>query len=71
MKTIRMNGALLHVPESKAVCPHCKQHIPFDVLERKWAKQDNPFMKFTCKCRETIGIAMDMRGDFVAFELII
>jgi hypothetical protein len=61
----------LHIAESKAFCPHCEQHIPFNVLEKRWMKQDNHFMKFKCKCGKNIGIAMDMRGDYVAFDLII
>ena len=57
--------------KSKAICPHCKKHIPFNVIEKKWMAQDNHFMKFQCKCRKTIGIAMNMKGDYVAFDLII
>jgi len=68
-KTIIMAGAIVTLAESKAKCPHCERHIPFDEIETKYSKQDNPIMRMKCKCKRFIGVTMDMRGDFVAFRL--
>lgn len=69
MKTIIIPDGILHLPESKAVCPHCEMKIPFDEIDDKWIKQDNHFMRMKCKCKKFIGVTMDMRGDFIAFDL--
>ena len=69
MKTIVIPNGILHLAESKAVCPHCEREIPFDEIEEKWMQQNNHFMRMKCKCKKFIGIAMEMTGDFIAFDL--
>ena len=69
MKTVIIPDGILHIAESKAICPHCDMKIPFEEIEEKWIKQDNHFMRMKCKCKKFIGIAMEMNGDFIAFNL--
>ena len=68
MKTLFIPNGIIHISESKAECPHCERKIPFEEIEDKWMKQDNHFMRMKCKCKKFIGIAMEMNGDFIAFE---
>jgi hypothetical protein len=68
-KTIIMGGAFVTIAESKAECPHCERHIPFEEMEAKYWKQKNHTIRMKCKCKRFIGITMDMRGDFIAFSL--
>lgn len=68
-KSIFIPGGIMTLSESKAICPHCERHIPFDELENKWHKQNNHTMRVKCKCKRFIGITMDMKGDFLAFSL--
>jgi hypothetical protein len=68
-KSITMAGAIVTLAESKAVCPHCERHIPFEEMEEKYSKQENPLIRMKCKCNRFIGVTTDMRGDFVAFAL--
>ena len=68
-KTILMNGAIVTLAESKAECPHCDRHIPFEEVEEKYSKQDKHIIRMKCKCKRYIGVTTDMRGDFVAFSL--
>ena len=55
--------------KSKAICPHCELQIHFDEIEEKFMKQEKHHIIMKCKCKKLIGIAQDMRGDFVAYEL--
>ena len=64
-----MAGAIVTLAESKADCPHCERHIPFEEMEKKYFKQDNHTIRMKCKCKRFIGVTTDMRGDFVAFSL--
>ena len=68
-KTILMNGAIVTLAESKAECPHCDSHIPFEEMEEKYSKQDKHTIIMKCKCKMYIGVTTDIRGDFVAFRL--
>lgn len=68
IKTKRVK-AIIHVCESKAICPYCERPIPFDEIEKKYMKQDKPYIRIKCKCKRFIGVTADMCGDFVAFEL--
>lgn len=73
MKTIITSNAIISIAESKAVCPFCDRKIPFDELEEKWIKSKNNnngcFIRVKDKCQKFIGIAVDMKGDFLAFKL--
>jgi len=64
-----MDGAIVTLAESKANCPHCERHIPFDEMEVKFDKQEKNTIRMLCKCRRFIGVTTDYRGDFVAFNL--
>jgi hypothetical protein len=68
-KTIRVPKGIITLIESKAECPHCERHIPFDEIEPKWEKSKKGFIMMKCKCKRFIGITCDMRGDFVAYDL--
>ena len=68
-QVIRIPNGIITLNESKAICPKCKEKIPFDKIEDKWMKQDNHFMRLKCSCKKYIGITTDMRGDFIAFDL--
>ena len=69
MKTIIIPDGILHLAESKAMCPHCDRKIPFEEIEEKWIKQDKHFIRMKCKCEKFIGATIDLRGDFRAFKL--
>jgi len=68
-KTILMANAIITLAESKAECPYCERHIPFEEMDDKFQKQDSGIMRMKCKCKRFIGVTTDMRGDFVAFSL--
>jgi len=70
MKAIFLNNGVIHLAESKAVCPHCERDIPFEELEYKYQKQNELTLRMKCKCKRFIGITMDYKGDYVAFELL-
>lgn len=67
-KVIRIPDGLMTLAESKAVCPHCEKKIEFEAIEKKWMRQRKHWMKFKCNCKKLIGIAQDMRGDYIAFD---
>ena len=69
MKTVVIPNGIIHLAESKAVCPKCERQIPFEEIEEKFMKQDSHTIRMKCKCKRFIGITQDIRGDFVAFEL--
>jgi len=68
-KIILIDNAILTLAESKADCPHCERHIPFEEIEAKYWKQNNHTIRMKCKCKRFIGITSNMMGDFVAFDL--
>lgn len=69
MKAIRIPNGIVHIAESKAICPKCERKIPFDEIEKKWIKNPRTVIRFKDKCKRFIGITQDIRGDFIAFEL--
>ena len=69
MKAIPLENGILHLAESKAICPICNRNIPFEDIEDKFQKQDKDYIRMKCKCRKYIGITMTMEGDYVAFPL--
>jgi len=70
MKTIRIPNGIMHLAESKAICPYCERQIPFEEIENKFMKQDKFYIRMKCECKRFIGITQDMRGDFIAYKLI-
>ena len=70
MEAIRINNGIIHLSESKAICPHCERKIPFDEIEDKYMKQNDHTIELKCKCKKRIGIAVNIIGDYVAFELL-
>jgi hypothetical protein len=69
MKSIQIRNGVIHIPESNAVCPHCKVEITFDQIELKWIKCLRNYMTMKHNCGKVIGITQDIIGDFVAFKL--
>lgn len=69
MKTIHIPNGIIHLTESKAICPYCERKIPFDEIETKFYKQDKHYFRMKCKCKRFIGITSDIRGDYIAYEL--
>jgi len=69
MITVAIPNGLVHLAESKAICPNCKREIPFDDIESKFMKQNNFTIKMKCTCGEIIGVSQDFRGDYIAFKL--
>lgn len=69
MKTIQIPTGIITISESKAICPHCKRHIPFEDIETKYMKSDKDPIRIKCKCKRFIGVTMNLIGDFVVFEL--
>lgn len=55
--------------ESQAICPYCEHKFPFDFIEKKWTRQEKQFIKIKCSCGKKVGITLDYRGDFVAYDL--
>lgn len=71
MKTIPIKNGFLSLAESKAVCPKCYAKVPFETLEDKWHKAPNRHIMYhTCPspCNYKMGIAVDLKGDFVSFQ---
>jgi len=69
MKSIPIKNGILHLAESKAICPLCKINIPFDKIENKYQKSSNDFIRMKCKCKKYIGITTNFEGDYIAFDL--
>lgn len=69
MKTIQILAGTITLSESKAICPHCERHIPFEEIENKYMKADKDPIKMKCKCGKFIWVGMTWMGDFYAFEL--
>ena len=69
MKAIRVKDGIIHLSESKAICPECERHIPFDEVGEKLRLSDKGLIRHKCKCKRFIGITSDFRGDIVAFSL--
>ena len=69
MKTIRIPNGIMHLIESKAICPYCEHKISLQDFDDRWMKQPKHYMRIKCKCKRFIGITQDMRGDFVAYKL--
>jgi hypothetical protein len=69
VKAIRIPNGIMHVAESKAVCPHCERHISFEEIDGKFSKRNVGWMRMKCKCKRFVGVTQDIRGDFVAYEL--
>ncbi len=68
MKTIHVPGGIMHIAESKALCPACNAPQPIEVLEPKWAKAKGFSMRHKCKCGAWMYITCDITGDFVAYK---
>lgn len=69
-KMIAIPGGILTLSVSKANCPHCQKHIPFEDIEDKYMKQDKTYIRMKCNgCKRFIGISTDMMGDYLAFDL--
>lgn len=68
-KIVKVPNGVLTLAESKAECPHCKTHIPFDEIETKWRKCRKHYMRMKCRCAKFIGITSDIKGDFIAYKL--
>lgn len=68
-KTIIIPNGILTIAESKAECPECQRHIPFEEIEEKQIKNDGIDMRIKCKCNRFIGITSDITGDFFAYSL--
>jgi hypothetical protein len=64
-KTIFMAGAIINIAESQVECPHCEREVPFEEIEDKWVKQDNPYLTMKCKCKRPLLITTDHKGDFI------
>lgn len=68
MTTLHFPGAILHLSESKAVCPACQVPQPIEILEPKWIKAKGFSMRHKCRCGEWMHITGDTYGDFVAYK---
>ena len=69
MKTVIILNGIMHLVESKAICPKCERKIPLGEIEDEFIKQDKLSIRIKCKCKQFIGITQDIRGDFIAYEL--
>ena len=69
MQAIPIKNGILHLAESKAICPYCDRKIPFEEIEDKFMKQDKHYIRMKCKCKRFIGITANIMGDYVAFDL--
>ena len=70
MKAVLVNNGIVHINESKAICPHCTKGFKVEEFEDAWYKSKSPIIRKKCKgCKRFVGITTDMKGDFIAFEL--
>jgi hypothetical protein len=74
MKVIPTNNppGILHIAESKAICPYCDNHFDINWLDEKWykAKNNKGAIRVKCsRCKRFVGITMDITGDFIAYDL--
>ena len=69
MKAIIIPDGVLHLSESKAICPHCERHISIDEVDEKLQKSGKGFIRHKCKCKRFIGITSDYKGDIVSYAL--
>jgi hypothetical protein len=68
MKTIHVPDGIMHVSESKALCPVCHAPQPIEILEPKWIKAKGISMRHKCKCGTWMHITSNYLGDFVAYK---
>ena len=66
---IHIPGGILHLAESKAICPHCEHKFPISVLEPLLEKSRTGFFRKKCVCGRFVGITTDYHGYFVAYDL--
>ena len=69
MKAVIIPNGIMHLAESKAICPKCERQIPIEEIEEKFMKQDKHSIKMKCRCKKFIGITQNIKGDYVAYEL--
>lgn len=65
------NGIICLADTRDVKCPKCGRGIPYEEIEEKWmkAKNNNGFIRIKDKCKRFIGITMNYKGAFVAYEL--
>lgn len=68
MTTIQIPNGILHLAESKALCPVCHAPQPIEALEPKWMKIKGHSMRHKCKCGAWMQITCNFKGDFVAYK---
>ena len=68
MRPVSIPGGILHLNESKAVCPHCGRSISFEEIDKQVKFDARGYGTLACKCKRRIGITQDMMGDYVAFR---
>ncbi len=68
MTTIHIPNGILHIAESKALCPACKAPQPIEALEPKWLKAKGFSMRHKCTCGKFMHITCNYKGDFVAYD---
>jgi len=69
MKIIPIHNGTLTLVESKAYCPHCKAHLSFEQIEKRFARQDKSYIRMKCGCGKFIGVTSNIMGDFVAYDI--
>lgn len=65
----KIPNGIIHISESKADCPHCSRHFEFKEFEDSWNKSDGFIKKKCIGCKRFVGITMDIKGNFIAYEL--
>jgi hypothetical protein len=68
-QSIRVPGGIIHLAQSKAACPHCKNKFTVEQLEPGLYKSKDGFFRKKCSCGKFVGITTDITGDFVAYPL--
>ena len=69
MKAVIIPNGIIHLAESKAICPYCERNIPFEEIEEKFMRLNKFNLRMKCKCKRFIGITQNIRSDFVAYKL--
>ncbi len=69
MKTLKIPNGIVHISESKAICPYCTNKIEWDEIEDRYMKSKDGHIRKKCKCKRFIGITTDITGDLIAYEL--
>ena len=67
---VSIPGGVLCISDTEVECPHCKVTFDATMYEKRLEKSKRGHLRVHCPhCRRKVGLAVDMTGDLVGFDL--